>query len=239
MQAVSVFFHDPNVLFLLFAVAAICIFLELAHPGARVPGVVGAIGLVAFVFSAGFLDPNWVGFVLMMLGLFLLILSARAPTHAVFALGGLASLVIGSLIFFDTGADQSVSTVNMYVVLGTALGMGLATLFVIRYALLSARNLQRISGADGLVGQTGLVTVPLDPNGRVKVLGEDWAARLSPEVALLNVAVEANHEVSVASCDGLTLIVQPIPPIESDILALLLDHSAPKTVTEPESPSQE
>ena len=233
MQAISVFLHEPNVLFLLFVVAALCIFLELAHPGVRVPGLLGVIALAAFIISAGFLDPNWSGFVLMMLGLFLLILSVRSPAHAVLSLGGLASLVIGSLVFFDTGANQSVSTVNMYVVLGAALGMGLATLVVIRYAVLSTRNLQRISGAEGLVGRTGLVTVPLDPNGRVKVLGEDWAARLSPEVAAFNVVVEVNHEVSVTSCEGLTLIVQPIPPIESDILGFLLDHSAAKPASEP------
>ena len=237
MQAVSVFLHDPNVLFLLFVVAALCIFLELAHPGVRVPGLLGVIALIAFIISAGPLDPNWSGFVLMMLGLFLLILSVRSPAHAVLSLGGLASLVIGSLVFFDTGTNQSVSTVNMYVVLGAALGMGLATLVVIRYAVLSTRNLQRISGAEGLVGRTGLVTVPLDPNGRVKVLGEDWAARLSPNEVAFNVVVEANHEVSVTSCEGLTLIVQSVPPIESDILGLLLDHSAPKPASE--STSQE
>ena len=239
MQAVSSFLHDPNVLFLLFVLAAVCIFVELAHPGARVPGLVGGIALIAFIISAGFLDPNWAGFVPMMLGLLLLVLSVRTPIHAVLALGGLASLIIGSLIFFDTGPNQSVSTVNMYVVLGAALGMGLATLVVIRYAMLAAHNLQRISGAEGLVGQTGLVTVPLDPNGRVRVLGEDWAARLSPEVAIFNIAVEANHEVSVASCEGLTLIVRPVPPIESDILGLLLDRSEPKSVTKPEPTSQE
>lgn len=239
MQAVSVILHDPNALFLLFVIASLFIFLELAHPGARVPGLVGVVALVAFIVSAGFLEPNWSGFVLMMLSLFLLTLSVRTTAHAVLTLGGLAMLVLGSLVFFDTGANQSVSTVNMYVVLGAALGMGLATLVAIRYALLSTRNLQRISGAEGLVGQTAIVTVPLDPSGRVKVLGEDWAARLSPEAAALNVAVEANHEVSIASCEGLTLIVQPIPPIESDILSLLLDHSKSKSVSEPEPTSQE
>jgi membrane-bound serine protease (ClpP class) len=235
MQAVSEFLHDPNVLYLLFVVAALCIFLELAHPGARVPGLVGGIVLVAFVVSVGFLDPNWTGFVVMLLGVVLLVLGVRTPAHAVFTLGGLASLVVGSFVFFNTGANQSVSTVNMYVVLGAALGVGLVTLAVIRYAMQSARNLQRISGAEGLVGQTGLVTVPLDPSGRVKVLGEDWAARLSPELADLKMSVPANREVSVMACEGLTLIVTPIPSIESDILGLLIDQSMPKHTNEPTS----
>jgi len=239
MQAISVFLQDPNVLFLLFVVAALCIFLELSHPGARVPGLVGGIALLAFIFSVGFLEPNWAGFPLMMLGVLLLILSVRTPAHAVLSLGGLASLVVGSFVFFNTGANQSVSTVNMYVVLGAALGMGLVTLIVLRYALLSTQSLQRISGADGLVGRTAIVTVPLDPRGRVKVLGEDWAARLSPEVAAQQVAVEANREVSVISCEGLTLVVQPIPAIENDILGFLLDQCAPKAASEPEPTSQE
>ena len=77
-----------------------------------------------------------------------------------------------------------------------------------------------------------------------KLCSVDWvtrsrqsrrAARLSPEVADLKVTVEVNHEVSITACEGLTLIVSPIPPIESDILGLLIDQSMPKHANEPAS----
>ena len=63
---------DPNVLFLLFIAAAICIYLEIAHPGAIVPGTIGGIALLLFLYGAGALNPNWVGLGLMLLAIVLL-----------------------------------------------------------------------------------------------------------------------------------------------------------------------
>jgi membrane-bound serine protease (ClpP class) len=226
VQAAS-FLLDPNVLFLLFAVATICIALEIAHPGARFPAVVGIIAFGAFLFGVAPLDPNWLGFALMMLAMVLLLVGVRAPTHGVITLGALVTLVIGSLIFFDTGTDQSVSTVNTYVVLSVAVGMGLAALVLIRYALMARHGLQ-ISGAEGLVGQTGYVTTPLSPGGRVKVMGEDWAAELSPAVAVFAMTIGADRQVQVTGYEGLTLIVEPVEPIQNDILGLLLNQPEAK-----------
>jgi membrane-bound serine protease (ClpP class) len=225
-QAAS-FLLDPNVLFLLFAVATISIALEIAHPGARFPAVVGLIAFGAFLFGVAPLHPNWLGFALMMLAMVLLLVGVRAPTHGVITLGALVTLVIGSLIFFDTGTDQSVSTVNTFVVLSVAVGMGLAALVLIRYALMARHGL-RISGAEGLVGQTGYVTTPLSPGGRVKVLGEDWAAELSPAVAVFDMTIGADRQVQVTGYEGLTLIVEPVEPIQNDILGLLLNHPEAK-----------
>ncbi len=74
-------FLDPNVLFILFIVAAICIYLELAHPGAIVPGTIGAIALLLFLCGAGALNPNWVGLALMLLAIVLLAVDVLVPTH--------------------------------------------------------------------------------------------------------------------------------------------------------------
>src|SRR5262249_21860039 len=129
--------YDPTVLFILFIVAALCIYLELAHPGAIVPGTIGAIALVLFLFSAGALNPNWIGLALMLLAILLLAVDVRAPTHGVLTAAGLICLVVGSLIFFDSHADQGVPGVNPAVVVGFAIGMGLCSLAVISYAIRS------------------------------------------------------------------------------------------------------
>jgi membrane-bound serine protease (ClpP class) len=225
-QAVSPLL-GPNVLFLLFAVAAICISLEIAHPGARFPAVVGVIAFGVFLFAVAPLDPNWLGFVLMMVAMFLLFIGVRIPAHGAITLGALVTLVIGSLIFFDTGTDQVVSTVNTYVVLSVAVGMGLAALVLIRYALM-AQHGSRISGAEGLIGRIASVTTPLSPGGRVKVLGEDWAAELSPAVAVFAITIAAGRQVQVTGYEGLSLIVEPVEPIENDVLGLILNHPEAK-----------
>src|SRR5215471_12345023 len=56
---------DPNIVFLLFIVAVIGIFLEVSHPGTILPGIVGAIALLLFIYGAISLSPNWVGLALM------------------------------------------------------------------------------------------------------------------------------------------------------------------------------
>jgi len=43
---------DPNVIFLLFIVAVIAIFVEVSHPGAIIPGVIGSIALILFLFGS-------------------------------------------------------------------------------------------------------------------------------------------------------------------------------------------
>ena len=55
---------------------------------------------------------------------------------------------------------------------------------------------------------SGAARCQLAPRGRVKVLGEDWAARLA-NPASVSQSVEAKTTVLVVGVDGLTLIVEP------------------------------
>ena len=100
----------------LFIVAAICIYLELAHPGAIVPGTVGVIALVLFLFGAGSLNPNWAGLVLMLLAIVLLAIDVRVPTHGVLTAGALVCLVVGSLIFFNSNAGSGGPTLSPLII---------------------------------------------------------------------------------------------------------------------------
>jgi membrane-bound serine protease (ClpP class) len=202
---------DPTVLFVLFIIAAVCIYLELSHPGAIVPGTVGGIALILFLLGAGSLNPNWAGLSLMLLAIVLLAVDVRAPTHGVLTVGALISLVAGSLIFFNSGpADQSISP---WLVYGVSAGVGVISLVVLRYAL-HARQGKVDTGGERLVGQVATVAVPLAPDGRVRVLGEDWAASLAsgaggaPGAAVP--AVQAGSQVRIVAIEGLRLLVEPI-----------------------------
>nr|MBF6591176.1 NfeD family protein [Ktedonobacterales bacterium] len=70
------------------------------------------------------------------------------------------------------------------------------------------------AGSASLVGQRATVLVPLAPHGRVRVLGEDWAARLrEPRAAAgaqVATRVEVGGEVRIIGVDGLKLIVEPV-----------------------------
>ncbi len=205
---VKTILFDPNVLFILFVVALICIYLELSHPGAIVPGTVGAIALVVFLFGAGALNPNWSGLVLMLLAIVLLAVDVRVPTHGVLTVGALVCLVVGSLIFFNSGVDRGAPTVNPILVGAFAVAVGLVSATLIQYVVRISRR-RVATGASALIGENAVVIATLAPRGRVKVLGEDWAARLPERAVAVGLRVEAQTPVRVVGLDGLTLIVEP------------------------------
>ncbi|HET8909659.1 MAG TPA: NfeD family protein [Ktedonobacterales bacterium] len=207
------FFLDPTVLFLLFIVAAVCIYLELAHPGAIVPGTIGAIALLLFLLGAGALNPNWTGLALMLLAIVLLAIDVRVPTHGVLSAGALISLALGSFIFFDTGVDRGTQLLSPIIIGGVVVGVGLIALFVLQYAIRSQRWPVR-TGSAGLVGQQATVLSPLAPDGRVRVLGEDWSARLAhPESSA---SVEPGASVRVVRVEGLRVFVEPVTSATKD-----------------------
>lgn len=210
-QIKSVLF-DPTVVFILFIVAAICIYLELSHPGAIVPGTVGAIALVLFLYGAGSLNPNWAGLVLMLLAIALLAVDVRVPTHGVLTVGALISLVIGSFIFFNSNADQGGTTLNPLLIGAFAAAVGLVSLIVLQYAIRAQRR-PITTGHEGLLGKKARIIEPLAPEGRVVLQGENWAARLSERVAAKGVRLEPPHDVRVVAIEGLTLIVEPLQPV--------------------------
>lgn len=204
---------DPNLLFILFVVAAVCIYLELSHPGAIVPGVVGGIALLLFLFGAGSLAPNWAGLALMLLAIVLLAVDVRAPTHGVLTLGALISLIVGTIIFFNTGpSDQAV---NPALIIGVAAGVGAVAVVVLRFAL-AARRGKVDTGIEGLIGQEATVTQALAPDGRVRVLGEDWSATLTlPQPGAADAGgaattVAVGTRVRVVKAEGLRLYVAPL-----------------------------
>jgi membrane-bound serine protease (ClpP class) len=68
---------------------------------------------------------------------------------------------------------------------------------------LKARRNKMVSGAEGLVGETGIAQTALSPRGKVFVHGELWDAACSTDVA-------AGKLVVVRRVDGLLLQVEPL-----------------------------
>ncbi len=199
------FIIDPNVTFLLFVVALIGIFLEIAHPGAIIPGTAGGIALILFLFAAGSLMPNWAGLGLMVLAFVLLVLDLRLPTHGVLTVGAIISLIFGSLIFFNSGGPYSGPQLNplvLYVISGL---IGVMSFSLITVIVRTQRNALP-SGVTSMIGAKAIALTPLLPEGRVNYGGENWAAVLEGSTQ----SVDAGTEVQIVSVEGLHLHVQPL-----------------------------
>lgn len=203
--AIYDFLIDPNVVFLLFIVAMIGIYLEISHPGAIVPGVTGSIALLLFLLAVGSLSPNWVGLGLMALAFVMLVLDVRVTTHGVLTLGAVVSLIIGALIFFNSGGPYSGPQVNPLVVYAMAGLLGILGLMLVTF-IVRTRKRPVNTGIEGMIGATATTLTPLLPEGRVSFGGEDWAAVLDPPTTTL----DPGSQVRIVGVEGLRLHVRPI-----------------------------
>ena len=196
---------DPNVIFLLFIVAVIGLYLEISHPGVILPGVVGSIALLLFLFGVGSLSPNWAGLALMILAFVLLVLDVKLPTHGVLTVGAVISLVFGAFIFFNSGGPYNGPQVNPLVVYSMAGLIGLIGLTLVTF-IVRAQRRRVNTGVEGMIGAIATALTPLLPEGRVRYRGEDWAAIVEAPTT----SVDAGSEVQIVAVEGLRLHVRPI-----------------------------
>jgi len=196
---------DPNVIFLLFIVALIGIFVEASHPGAIIPGIVGSIALILFLFGAWFYSPNWAGLVFMALAFILLILDVKLPAHGVLTLAAVVSLIAGSFLFFNSGQPSHGPQLNPLLVFAMGGLVGLVGLYIVT-VIVRIRRRSVKSGTDSMIGATVIASTPLQPTGRVDYKGENWTAVLDDP----STSVDPGTEVRIVAVEGLLVHVQPL-----------------------------
>jgi membrane-bound serine protease (ClpP class) len=191
----------PEVMYFLMLVAMYGIIAELSHPGAILPGVVGAIAVVLSLYMSSVLPINVAGGALILVAMGLFIADIYAPTHGVLTAGGLAAFFIGSLMLFDRDPAYSLS---VGLVLPTTILTGLFFLFVVG-AGLRAQRLPVKAGPETLIGQITTALTAIDEHGgQVFVDGALWSAASRTPIAQGQLA-------EIIGRNGLTLDVKPKP----------------------------
>jgi membrane-bound serine protease (ClpP class) len=188
---------DPNIAYILLSLAILGITVEIFSPGLIFPGVVGAIsGLLAF-YSLGMLPVNYTGILLIVLAFVFFIAEAFTTAFGLLTAGGIASLVIGSLILFKGGP---LFQVNIGLIVLVAVFFAAFLVFVIN-RVVAAHRRQATTGREELPGKTAIVRTTLNPEGTVLHEGELWTAILDQGRA------EPKEEVIIERFDGLKLYV--------------------------------
>ena len=208
---------DPNVIFLLFIVALIGIFVEISHPGAIIPGVIGSVALILFLFGSWFLSPNWAGLALMALAFVLLILDVKLPAHGILTLGAVIALITGAFLFFNSGRPSQGPQLNPILVFAMGGLVGIVGLYVVTLIVRTRRRSVK-TGTDNMIGATVIASTPLQPVGRVNYKGEDWTAVLDDP----STSVDPGTEVRIVAVEGLLVHVQPV--------VVRLSDSAPRYI---------
>ena len=190
---------EPDIAFILLAIGALALYIEFNHPGAVWPGTVGIVFILIAIFALHLLPIRFAAVVLIFASFVLFALDAKFATHGVLAIGGIATLVIGALLLVDTPIPEM--RVHLATALGVSIPLGGITVWLMSIALKARRN-KVATGAEGLVGETGIAQTALLPSGKVFVHGEIWDAVASANVPLGN-------RVVVRKVDGLELRVEP------------------------------
>jgi membrane-bound serine protease (ClpP class) len=196
LQAIS----DPNIAYILLTLATTGLVLELINPGTILPGVVGAVSLILAFYSLSVLEASWAGILFIVLAFVLFIAEVFTTTFGILTLGGLISLVMGSIILFGGGPELFQLEINWWVIAGVAVVITAVFVFVVGAVVRSQRR-RSIAGREGLIGQVARAETVLDPTGMVFVQGELWKATSDSG------KIEVGEEAVVTRMQGLKLRV--------------------------------
>ena len=203
------FIINPNTAYLLFLIGLYAVIAELYNPGAVLPAVVGAIAIVLALVAFGTLPINWGGVALLVVAAALIAFEAQNPGLGVLGFGGVAALVLGTLLLYQplTAPFGGPFFVSPWV-FGTMVVLTLGfLLLLLRLAAQSQQEPQRFRGQQRIIGQEGVALTALEPEGVVRVAGEEWSARTE------GATVAEGDRIWVYDVDGLALVVGPAPEI--------------------------
>ena len=190
---------NPNIAYILLLLGMYGLIFEFTHPGAVVPGVVGAISLLLALFALNMLPINFAGAGLILLGLAFMVAEAFLPAFGSLGIGGVIAFVIGSVMLLDTDIPGYGVSWPLIAAVG---GTSSAFFAIVLVLAVKARRRPVVSGQQQLIGHTGRVAHWADRKGQVRVQGETWRASAGRPF-------QPGDRVRVAGIDGLTPIVEP------------------------------
>lgn len=191
---------EPDLAFLLLAIGALALYIEFNHPGAVIPGTVGVVFILVAAFALNLLPTRFAALILILGAFALFAAEAKFATHGVLTTGGIALLTLGGLLLVDSPIPEM--RVHLATALAVSIPLGVITAFLMTIALKARRN-KIVTGAQGLVGETGVAQTALSPQGKVFVHGELWDAVAPAPLPIGRLVV-------VRKVDGLTLEVEPL-----------------------------
>ncbi len=193
---------DPNIAYILFMFGIYGLFFELYNPGAIFPGVIGGICLILAFYSFHTLPINYAGLALIVFAIILFILEIKIISHGILSIGGVISLVLGSLMLIEDESALEAIAISIEVIIMIAVLTLIFFLFVITLGI-KAQKRKVTTGSEGIINEIGIAIADLDPLGEIKVHGEIWSAES------IEGTIKTGSKVIVVSVLNLKLKVKP------------------------------
>jgi membrane-bound serine protease (ClpP class) len=203
-RVLSVLAH-PQIAYLLLMLGTLGLTIELWSPGAVLPGVAGGVCLLLAFFALSVLPVSSAGVLLILFGLALLIIEVKVTSYGLLAVGGIVSLLLGSMMLIDSPLPEL--QIGLKLILPVTLTLAGILLFLVQLAVQSQRT-RPVTGDVGMVDEIGTALTPIEPGGigRVQTHGEIWTATASEPVY-------QGAAVRVIAVKGLLLTVRPEPAL--------------------------
>jgi membrane-bound serine protease (ClpP class) len=166
---------DPSIAYILMLLGMFGILFEFFNPGAILPGIVGVISLILAYYAMHTLPVNFAGLALIIFALVLFLLEIKIVSHGMLAIGGIVSLLLGSMMLIKPGSALEMANISRSVIIAATAVSALFFLFIIGMGIKAQRR-KVVTGVEALTGATAQVIDGLDPSGTVKVNGETWNA---------------------------------------------------------------
>lgn len=194
---------DPNIAYILMMLGVYGLLFELYNPGSILPGVVGGISLILAFYSFHTLPVSYAGLALILFAILLFIAEIKVTSHGLLAVGGVISLLLGSMMLIRSESALEFVEISWTVILTTVAVTLVFFMFIIGFGLRALRS-KTPTGKEGLIGEIGETLTRLDPEGRVAVHGEIWNA------VSLSGTISKGAKVRVVSLENLMLRVEQV-----------------------------
>ncbi len=195
---------DPNIAYILMMLGVWGIILEFYHPGAILPGVVGAICILLGLYGLHTLPVNYAGAGLILLAIILFIAEIKVTSYGMLTVAGVISMFFGSMMLINPSSpfEETVHISLSVVITSVLIIAGLFSLLA--WLVLKAHKRKAMTGESGMLGEIGEVFIDIiDGSGTVKVMGEMWNAVSSQNLT-------KGEKVKVVGVKDLTITVEKI-----------------------------
>ena len=214
LESILGFLSNSTVVYLLLILGFIGIWMEfLLGAGLILPGVMGILAVVLAFVGMGQLPVNWAGLALIIAAIVLFYFETNVfPGATVFGVLGAVSLAGGGILLFGDfnlpGFDpQDIETPSFRVnpwVIGTVAAVSFVFITFFVRDITAARNPGTTAPTTetSLVGQSGVATTDIAPQGQVRVAGENWTA-----ISDSGDEIQEGEPITVLDAEGLALRV--------------------------------